>query len=342
MHEALYYSKLNDQQVKCQLCPTLCVLQNQETGNCGTRKNHEGKLISEVYGKLAAINLDPIEKKPLYHFFPGGKILSVGTTGCNFHCDFCQNHTLSQCASPSSVTTHNYSPEGLVEMALATKHNLGVAFTYNEPTVFYEFMLDTAILCHEKGLATAMISNGYILPNPLKKLLPHIDAFNIDLKAFDENFYQQYCKGMLKPVLKSIQLISRAGKHLELTHLVIPTLNDHPRKFTEMCRWIAGELGKSTVLHLSRYFPAYRMKLPPTPSATMFRLYDLAREQLHHVYLGNMTAGDHDDTFCPHCHHKLIERNAYHVHLVGIDEQGRCGQCKTLVIKHCRHESSHP
>ncbi|MGD9931753.1 MAG: AmmeMemoRadiSam system radical SAM enzyme [Mangrovibacterium sp.] len=341
MHEALFYTKLKDNKVKCQLCPTLCELDDGDVGNCGTRKNHGGMLVSEVYGQLAAINIDPIEKKPLYHFFPGGKILSVGTVGCNFHCDFCQNYSLSQCVVTNGSQVHSYSPDELVDMALSTNHNLGLAFTYNEPTVFYEFMVDAAVRAHEKRLVTAMVSNGYLLPHPLEGLLPHIDAFNIDLKAFNENFYRQYCQGMLKPVLKTLRIIARAGNHLELTNLIIPGLNDDEAEFTAMCRWIANELGRSTVLHLSRYFPAYKMKLPPTPSETMFRLYDLAKEQLHHVYLGNMTAGDHDDTFCPHCGHKLIERNAYHVRITGLDEQGRCANCQTPAIKYFSHAASH-
>ncbi|HKJ43388.1 MAG TPA: AmmeMemoRadiSam system radical SAM enzyme [Sunxiuqinia sp.] len=340
-HEASFYSTVRQDVVQCFLCPRNCTIKPGKRGNCHARSNHAGKLISDVYGRIAAINLDPIEKKPLYHFYPGTKILSVGTAGCNFHCVFCQNYSLSQCKHPEERGSHHFSPEELVNLAMNTNGNVGIAFTYNEPSINYEFMLDTSIMCRRVGLATIMVSNGYINEEPLKHLLKHMDAFNIDLKAFNPAFYRKYCKGRLAPVLDSLLQIADSGNHLEVTNLVIPGLNDDPLEFESMCHWIADKLGKSTVLHLSRYFPGYKLKLIPTPSDTMFKLWDIAKNHLGHVYLGNMSAGDHGDTFCPHCGQKLIARNAYSIRKKGIDETGRCVQCKTHVIKEMNHESFH-
>lgn len=340
LYETDFYIRLNNRSVKCQLCPKQCRIAEHAYGDCLVRKNVQGRLISEVYGKLAAINLDPVEKKPLYHFYPGNKILSVGTNGCNFHCEFCQNHQLSQTLI-STTKQSCFTPEKLVETALFTRHNLGIAFTYNEPAVNYEFMLNTAALAKQAGLVSAMISNGYLQSEPLNRLLTVIDAFNIDLKAFDGRFYHRYCKGTLAPVLKTISQIHKAGSHLELTNLLIPGLNDDERVFREMCRWIAGETGKSTVLHLSAYFPAYRVNLPPTPAATLFRLYDVAKSYLHHVYAGNLPAGDRANTFCPGCGTKLIERNFYKATITGLDAEGRCLTCSLHEIKYMNYETIH-
>lgn len=341
MHEALFYRKLKDKDVNCQLCPSNCRIKSGEFGDCKVRINHNGVLASEVYGKLEAMNLDPVEKKPLYHFYPGTKILSIGTAGCNLHCLFCQNHNLSQCGVSDGKALHTFAPEDLVGLAKQTAHNIGVAFTYNEPTVNYEFMLSTAHNARAAGLHTAMISNGYINPEPLSGLLGPVEAFNIDLKAFNAKFYQSYCKGRLDPVLKAIKQIAASACHLELTTLVIPELNDDLDEFEQLCKWVANETGSSTVLHLSRYFPGYRLKYNPTPAKTLFRMYDLAKNFLHHVYLGNLFAGDHGDTFCPHCNKKLIERDRYRIRSVGIDEEGACENCKTIVIKHYLHEYDH-
>lgn len=339
MHEALFYTAVKNEMVQCYLCPQNCRIKPGDLGDCRVRMNRSGMLSSEVYGKVEALNLDPVEKKPLYHFFPGTRILSVGTAGCNLHCQFCQNHELSQCGITGRSTLHEFTPDELVGLAKETPDNIGLAFTYNEPVVNYEFMLNTAVKAKAVGLQTAMISNGYIHTNPLQNLLEAIDAFNIDLKAFNRKFYQKYCKGRLAPVLDAIKQIAKTGKHLELTTLVIPGLNDDFNDFEMLCRWIADETGNSTVLHLSRYFPGYRLRLAPTPAKTLFQLYDLAKDYLHHVYLGNLYAGDHADTFCPHCHAKLIERNAFRIRLRGIDARGNCQTCQTNVIKYHLYES---
>ncbi|WP_430974497.1 AmmeMemoRadiSam system radical SAM enzyme [Sunxiuqinia rutila] len=338
MHEALYYTALKNHQVQCHLCPHNCRIKPGAYGDCLVRMNHGGVLLSKVYGKVEAMNLDPVEKKPLYHFFPGHKILSVGTAGCNLRCPFCQNHSLTQGGVTDRQPLHEFSPVELVELAKRTPHNIGLAFTYNEPTVNYEFMLSAAVNAKQEGLHTAMISNGYINPEPLSSLMGMMDAFNIDLKAFNKLFYRMHCQGRLSPVLRTIKQIARSDSHLELTTLVIPGLNDDLQEFEQLCQWIADETGNSTVLHLSRYFPGYRLRLEPTPAKTLFRMYDLAKNVLHHVYLGNLFVGDHGDTFCPHCNNKLIERNAYQVHPSGIDASGNCQHCKTNVIKQHLYE----
>jgi pyruvate formate lyase activating enzyme len=335
MNEALFYTKLDDYLVQCRLCPRNCTIEPGRFGNCHARRNRGGILSSEVYGKLAAVSLDPVEKKPLYHFFPGKEILSIGTTGCNLHCIFCQNYTLSQCDNRRTVLIKNMTPEELAAHSLKKKNNLGVAFTYNEPTVNFEFMIRTSELVKMNGQYTVMVSNGYINPAPLEELLKTIDAFNIDLKAFDETFYKKYSKATLEPVKETIIRIAASGKHLEITNLVIPTMNDDDDEFEEMCDWISHETGKNTVLHLSRFFPRYELDQYPTPAETLFRLYDIAKSKLNFVYIGNLATEIHSNTFCPNCRQLLIERTYYHTKLKDIDPVGKCKKCGIQVIKYC-------
>jgi pyruvate formate lyase activating enzyme len=335
MNEALYYTKLDDNFVQCQLCPRYCTIEAGKFGNCHARRNRSGVISSEVFGKLASINLDPIEKKPLYHFYPGSEILSVGTTGCNLHCVFCQNHALSQCDNRNPVIIKNMTPEELASLSLRTKKNLGVAFTYNEPVVNFEFMIKTAELVKGNGQHTVMVSNGYINPEPLNKLIENIDAFNIDLKAFNEDFYKKYSKATLEPVMETIKRIAQSGKHLEITNLVIPTLNDDDDEFEEMCDWILHETGKNTVLHLSRFFPRFELNQYPTPAETLFRLFDIAKEKLNFVYIGNLATEIHSNTYCPNCRQLLIERTYYHSKIKDIDGAGKCVKCGTPVMKYC-------
>ena len=333
MYEASFYRKVENNKVQCELCPRFCIVEEGRFGNCHARRNRGGMLSSEVYGKLSAVNMDPIEKKPLYHFYPGKEIMSVGSTGCNMHCIFCQNYTLSQCDIRKPVVIKSLTVDNLVKAAQKAKKNIGVAFTYNEPTVNYEFMIETARMIKQNNMVTAMISNGYINPDPLDMLLEYIDAFNIDLKGFSEQFYKKYSKATLAPVLETIRQISRSGKHLELTNLVIPNANDDEDVFTEMCQWIANELGPSTVLHLSRYFPRFELNQYPTPPELLFQLYDIAKEHLDYVYLGNMATEIHSNTYCPVCKNTLIERTYYHIVFKGIDSEGKCTHCNTKVIE---------
>lgn len=334
MHEASFYNKIENHQVQCFLCPRECIIAEGKFGDCHARRNRNGVLYSEVFGRLAAFNTDPIEKKPLYHYYPGSSVVSVGTTGCNMHCTFCQNHNISQCRFRKPSTIYNKTPEELEQIVSSTPNNAGIAFTYNEPVVNYEFIMDTARLVKMAQKKTIMISNGYINRDPIHMLLEYIDAFNIDLKGFTNDFYKRYSKASLKPVLKSIKRIAKSGKHLELTNLVIPQVNSDEEDFEAMCKWIAEETGKDTVLHLSRYFPRYEMDQYPTPPEMLFELYDIARTHLNFVYLGNMATELHSNTVCPKCNNLLIERTYYHIKMKGIDHSGICKDCGTQVLKH--------
>ncbi|MGE0018162.1 MAG: AmmeMemoRadiSam system radical SAM enzyme [Draconibacterium sp.] len=331
MHEALFYSKLENQTLRCDLCPWFCLLKPGQTGNCKVRSNENGKLFTHVYNKVAAFRIDPIEKKPLYHFHPGKSILSIGEVGCNLHCSFCQNHQISQCLATGFDGFQEITSEQIVAKALKISANIGIAYTYNEPFTFYEFMLETAKLAREKGLKNVVVSNGYINPEPLRKQIPLIDAFNIDLKAFTENFYLKQTKGKLAPVLETLKIIAESPAHLEITNLVIPGLNDDEAEFENMVQWIAEEIGKNVPLHLSRYFPKYKLKTAATPTETMLLLYEIAKKHLNHVYVGNMFDSERSSTFCGHCGEILIRRNAYEVQIQNTREDGCCASCGTPV-----------
>ncbi|MFW5872571.1 MAG: AmmeMemoRadiSam system radical SAM enzyme [bacterium] len=288
MREAAYYQTLNNHQVKCQLCPHQCIINPNKRGKCHVRKNIDGKLYSEVYGQLSARNFDPIEKKPLYHYYPSKIIYSIGSIGCNLACHFCQNCDISQ----NNIETFPYLKQedvhSILEQATSNPKNIGIAYTYNEPTVWYEFMLDIARQSRQHNLKNIMISNGYIEQAPLDKLLSYMDAFNIDLKGFTETFYQQLTGASLQPVLETIKKIHQHGAHLELTNLIIPTKNDDPETFELMVQWIQQNTSKDTVLHLSRYFPRYKLKIDSTSPEKLTTLKGIAEKYLNHVYLGNI------------------------------------------------------
>jgi pyruvate formate lyase activating enzyme len=285
--EAGYWQTIEGKGIQCQLCPHNCVIAPGMGGICKMRVNEAGRLISLNYGRIVSSAFDPIEKKPLYHFHPGSKIFSIGSLGCNLRCFFCQNHTISQANRQLCEHVPRQSAEQLVRIAKSRPDNIGMAFTYNEPTVWFEFMLETAKLVKAEGMKTAMITNGFINPEPLAELLPVMDAFNVDLKGFTDSFYQKL-GGRLAPVQHSLKQIRAAGRHLEITTLVVPTLNDDPATFTQMVDWIADELGTETILHLSRYFPRYKSPIPITSAASLYRLHDIAARRLQHVHLGNL------------------------------------------------------
>lgn len=332
MKKALYYTRLDSDRVRCELCPHYCIIHNNANGFCQARRNQQGELYGSLFGKITAIALDPIEKKPLYHFFPGAKILSVGSLGCNLRCIFCQNFTISQPPPEAFHQIETLSVESLVEMALKQPLNIGIAFTYNEPGISYEYMTEVASLAKKNGLKTVMVSNGYINQEPLNALIPLIDAFNIDLKAFTEHFYKSITQSSLAPVKRTIQQIAQSQKHLEITNLIIPGLNDQSLLFEEMVRWIATETGDKTVLHLSRYFPAFEMNRPETPIETMLKLYEIAQRHLKYVYLGNVNAPSKSTTFCDQCHHPLITRHGRETTITGLDKDGNCLFCGNHVI----------
>lgn len=283
MKEALFYESLPDEKVKCLLCPHYCVISPQKEGFCRSRQNQGGRLYSLIYGKITAIALDPIEKKPLYHYHPREYILSIGTKGCNLTCLFCQNWTISQ---DSQAVTEDISSEEIIRQAKQVK-SFGIAYTYNEPFIWYEFVYDTARMAKEAGLENVLVSNGYVNLAPLEKILPFIDAMNIDLKSIEDEFYQKSCAGNLKPVLETIKHSVRSC-HLELTNLVIPTLNDNTKNFARLVEWVYDNLGSAVPLHISRYFPCYKATIPATPRETLEKFAQIARKRLKYVYLGNV------------------------------------------------------
>ena len=283
MKEALYYEKLGDGRVKCHLCPNKCVITDGGRGLCGVRVNKEGILYTEVYGKTTSVALDPIEKKPLYRYHPGENILSLGTKGCNFHCDFCQNWQISQ---DINAPVCNITPQEMIDRARALG-SFGIAYTYNEPFIWYEFVLDTAKLARKNALENVLVTNGYVSPEPLEGMLPYIGAMNIDLKSFDEDFYTKICGGHLAPVLDTIKRSARSC-HIELTNLIIPTLNDSEKSVTKLVDWIADNVGPEVPLHFSGYFPCYKITFPPTPIETLRMAEQIAKKKLKYVYLGNV------------------------------------------------------
>ncbi len=334
MYEARFYQKTVTNQVQCLLCPHKCIIEEGKTGMCNVRHNREGKLYTHIYNKVAALHTDPIEKKPLYHFYPGKQVLSIGGIGCNFNCSFCQNHTISQCQVSDYNSFLETTPSHMVNKALATSEIIGVAYTYNEPFTFYEFLNDCAKEVHAAGLKNCIVSNGYILPEPLEKLIPHIDAFNIDLKAFNDNFYKKHTGGKLQPVLDTLKTIVSFGKHLEITNLIIPELNDNEKEFEKMVLWIANNLGIHIPLHLSRYFPGYKLDIAPTPVSKLESLYAIAKSHLNHVFLGNVSDEKRSNTYCPNCGIILIQRLRYSQKLISLSATGKCTTCgfKTKII----------
>jgi pyruvate formate lyase activating enzyme len=327
MKNALFFKQLGDGKVQCLLCPHLCILSEGKAGKCGVRRNVDAGLVTEIYGKLSAIHYDPIEKKPLYHFHPGNIILSVGSIGCNLSCSFCQNCDISQADVSGFPWLKDHSPDDIVQMAAGHPGNLGIAFTYNEPTISFEYMLEVSRMAKGIGMKTAMISNGFINAEPLLELLPFMDAFNIDLKAFREEFYIKQTGGKLAPVLDTLRVLKKAGKHFEITNLIIPGLNDDPEVFSEMIDWISNELGVYTVLHLSRYFPHHKLTIDPTPVDTLRSLFALARSKLPYVYLGNMASYEGQQTRCTTCGELLINRTGYHTEVRSIAHDTTCKKC---------------
>lgn len=329
MHKALYYKKENSK-IHCLLCPRNCLLQEGQTGTCGVRMVEEGELFTANYGKLAAANWDPIEKKPLYHFHPGRPILSLGTFGCNFLCSFCQNWSLAR-GNPSRAAD-TVEPEDVLAMldkAGGPEKVLGVAYTYNEPIIWYEFVFNTARLLNKEGYSNVLVTNGYIQKEPLKDLLPYIDAMNIDVKAFSDHFYRKYCRGKREPVIETVETAAKAC-HVEITCLLIPTLNDGEEEQEALVSWL-GSLSPDIALHYSRYFPQYKLELPATPVKTMEDAKRRAEQYLNYVYLGNINLPDSTDTICPKCSNLLVKRNGYQARIIGLAGDAKCNNCGKLI-----------
>jgi pyruvate formate lyase activating enzyme len=306
--------------VRCLICPHECTIAPGRTGICLCRKNFEGTLRPINYGRVAAAAMDPMEKKPLYHFFPGSTIYSIGTWGCNFKCDFCQNWNISQ----QAAATEYVAPEQAVRAALEQK-SIGIAYTYNEPTIWFEYVRDTATLARAAGLKNVLVTNGYVNAAPLDRLLELVDAMNIDIKGFTEEFYQRRLRGRLSPVLETAV---RAAKrcHVETTTLVIPGQNDSPEEITELRDWIYEHLGPDSPTHVSAYVPRYKSKEPATSADTLLRVCQILAGKLHFVYVGNIVAGDLSDTRCYNCGATAVRRAGYHVKADGLRD-GACAGC---------------
>ena len=288
MIECRYYRKLEGGGVECLLCPHHCHIAEGKTGVCRSRRNHGGVLVSEVYGKPCALAIDPVEKKPLYHFHPGTTCLSIACTGCNFRCLNCQNHDISQ-ASPEQADYYRLSPEEVVSLCL--KHHCpGIAYTYTEPLTYIEYITDTSRLAHKAGLWNILVTAGYVCQEPLADLLPYLDAANIDLKSFSDDIYKRVSGGHLQPVLDTILAMRDAGVWIELTNLVIPGINDDMQMIRQMCRWLADSQLAEAPLHFSRFFPRYKLQdIQPTPLHTLQAAKRIAEEEgMRYVYLGNV------------------------------------------------------
>jgi len=326
LKEALFYQKLENKVVQCQLCPRKCTIPNGSRGFCGVRENRDGILYTLVYAKPVAIHIDPIEKKPLFHFLPATTAFSIATAGCNLRCKFCQNWEISQ-RKPEEVEYIYLEPEDLIKK-VEESGSPAIAYTYTEPTIFYEYMLATAKLAKQKGIKNIMHSAGYINEEPLRQLTKYLDAANIDLKGFTNDYYVQMSEATLEPVLRSLKILKEEGVHLEITNLVLSGYNDDPDLITKMCLWLKENLGPDTPLHFSRAFPMYKLNtINPTPVETLERVRQIALEcGLKYVYIGNVGGNPAENTYCPKCKKIVIRRVGYMI-LENNLENGKCKYC---------------
>jgi pyruvate formate lyase activating enzyme len=325
--EAMFYERQPDERIKCTLCPRECVIGDRERGWCGVRENHKGTYYTLVYGNPCAVHVDPIEKKPFFHFLPASTAYSISTAGCNFNCKYCQNWQISQ-RRPEQTENVYLPPKKVVEYARMNGCR-SIAYTYAEPTVFYEYMYDTARLARQKGVRNVIVSAGYMNQRPLEQLCEMVDAIKIDLKAFRDKFYREICSGQLEPVLNAIKTIKQKGVWLEIVDLVVPTLNDSVEEFHDLASWVMDELGPDVPLHFSRFYPMYQLKnLPPTPIATLEKAREEAMKVgLRYVYLGNVNpTHEGNNTFCPNCSRLLIRRMGFFV-IKNDVVSGKCRYC---------------
>lgn len=357
MKTAKFWHKTDKNLVHCDLCPHGCTIAEGKTGLCRVRSVRDGELKAIGYGLLSSVAMDPIEKKPLYHFHPGSGILSVGGWGCNFACVFCQNWTISQQIAERSQA---YSPEDIVAQASAyagdtstdsARHggsspvarlprgsvgaSIGIAYTYNEPLINLEFVQECAIQARASGLVNVLVTNGYIQPEPAAELLNVIDGLNIDIKSMDDAFYRKQCHGNLGPVLAFARQARDSGCHVEVTNLLIPTLNDSRELLEKLAGWVRENLGETTPLHLSAYRPQYKLNIPSTSSAVLERAYEICKQELLYVYLGNVLTETGQDTLCPQCGSVIISRRGYMTKVQGL-AGGTCRKCgrQTDIIGH--------
>lgn len=336
MKEALLYKKLTNKMVSCRACYQYCVIANGQRGVCGVRENRDGKLYSLVYGKVIALNIDPIEKKPLFHFLPGSQSLSLATAGCNFKCLNCQNADISQLTKNSQeVLGEEMSPREIIKMALDNK-TPSISYTYTEPTVFVEYALEIMKLAHQKNIKNVWVTNGYFSPETFELISPYLDAANVDLKFFSDQFYQQVCGARLQPILDNLKLLKKGQVWLEITTLLIPSHTDQGQQLEGIANFIKNELGAETPWHISVFFPTYKMaNLSPTPTELVNRTYQIGKDAgLKYVYVGNALGDQRENTYCPQCNKLNIERINYQIKR--LDESGKCWNCQTdlnLILK---------
>ena len=318
--EVPFYHSI-DGRLVCEICPRYCKLKEGQEGLCRARRNIEGRLQATNYGLTASIALDPVEKKPLYNFHPGDIILSVGPNSCSFTCKFCQNYQISQ----QRVSTQFVTPAELAAIS-RQKGSPGIAYTYTEPLMWYEFLLDCCAEFHHQGMYNVLVTNGYINPEPFAKLIPLVDAMNVDLKSIEDSFYRKLCGGVhVQPVLDTIKTAHKAGIHVEITQLLVTGENDSPSQIERTVNWIVS-LGRDIPLHFSRYFPRYKFNAPATKVETLEKAYQIAKQQLDWVYVGNIALEVGNHSYCPQCGALLVERWGYLTNIINLEGE-KCGKC---------------
>jgi pyruvate formate lyase activating enzyme len=331
LKEAMLYHMLEEQEVVCDLCHHRCQLKPKKFGICGVRQNREGKLYTHVFGEVIAAHVDPIEKKPLYHFLPGTSSFSIATIGCNFHCPFCQNWQISQSSQKDKQddSGRHFSPEEIVAAAV-DQGCRSISYTYTEPTIFFEYAYETAELASEKGLSNVFVTNGYMTPEALNTINPYLDACNVDLKSFRKEFYKKICRARLEPVLESIRYMKKLNIWVEVTTLVVPGQNDSEAELTKIARFIA-EVDPDIPWHISRFHPDYKyMDSRPTPIQTLHQAFTIGKtEGLHHIYIGNVLA-ESENTVCPKCQKTIIRRRGFSIYDKKIDGP-KCPFCNTEI-----------
>ncbi|MBU4372935.1 MAG: AmmeMemoRadiSam system radical SAM enzyme [Euryarchaeota archaeon] len=324
--EGVLFDQLPDNKVKCHVCSHRCTIGEGRLGVCRTRQNKNGKLYTLIYNTVSSEAVDPIEKKPLYHFLPGTKSYSLGTIGCNFRCEHCQNWNISQ-VTLEEAWTEEITPEDAVKRALATGCK-SISWTYNEPAIWHEYTYDSAVLAKKAGLKTIYVTNGYITPEALRRMAPYLDAFRVDIKSFSDDFYRKICGARLAPVLESTKLAKELGMHVETITLIIPTKNDSQEEITQIVRWVRDNLGVDTPMHFTRFHPMYNMSdLSPTPTETLEMAHDIAKKEgMRFVYTGNVPGHKYENTYCPKCNTLLIDRAGFRVSAIKIKD-GECPEC---------------
>ena len=330
VREASYYEKLDHKKIRCLLCPRECVVDDRERGYCGVRENRDGTYYTLVYARPCTYHIDPIEKKPLFHFYPGSLAFSIATAGCNLNCKFCQNWQISQ-VTPEQVQSI-YLPPKETAQAAASNKCISIAYTYSEPTIFYEYMFDTAEAGHKENVKSVVITAAYISQKPLEDLCKKVDAIKVDLKSFSEKYYQDIVKGELKPVLDSLITMRKMNVWTEIVYLVVPTLNDGDQELQDLAKWIKTDLGPNVPIHFTRFHPQYILKnLPPTPQDTLEKAKAIAdAEGLNFVYIGNVPGHDAENTYCPKCKEIVIRRIGFNV-LENHIKNGKCGFCDNRI-----------